>query len=239
MRIKKRGAEVLLALGIALTSPLAVAEEALLGDLNAYTIKKSPSFTSMEYWVADNYTEYIDLEALQPFEAGDFTGIAFRTLGEGTTDSHLLLDNGETLLLLSTSRLSVTDPDLTEEQALSKQQRLGVTASMKTSDSCDTSTNRCNCVFYSRCRVPKLPYGMTTYSDKVKKINSNVPTVGSVAIMNVYPPYGHVAVVTAVSRDSRGRVSTITVREANYQACRISTRTASPSSMKVTGYFRP
>ncbi len=220
-------------------APLFASDEAFLGDLNAYTVKKGPSFSTLEDWIADNYTDYLDLDTVRPFDVGDFQGIAFRTSGEGTTESYLIVDNGEGLLLLTTTTLTVTNPDLTEDQAFAKQQRLGLPLEVKAADACDTSANRCNCVFYARCRVPKLPYGMTTYSEKVSKINSTTPSIGSVAIMNIYPPYGHVAVVTAVNRDSSGRVSSITVSEANYQACRVSTRTATPVSMKVTGYYRP
>lgn len=215
------------------------AGEASLGDLHAYTIKKSGSFSDLETWIAENYTEHLDIETVDQFTAGDFSGIAFRTLSDGVADSYLAIDNGDEILLLSTSRLSTTDPDLTEDEALARQRRLGLEIATKATDTCDTPTNRCNCVFYARCRVPKLPYGMTTYSEKVSKINSSIPTVGSVAIMNIYPPYGHVAVVTAVNRNAAGNITTISVREANYQACKVSNRTATPASMKVVGYFRP
>ncbi len=100
-------------------------------------------------------------------------------------------------------------------------------------DRCDTSTNRGNCVLYARCRVPRLPFGLTTYQDKARIINSRTPGVGSVAIMNV-GAWGHVAVVEAVNHNG-----TITVREANYPSPGVRTRTATPSAMKVTGYYRP
>jgi surface antigen len=63
--------------------------------------------------------------------------------------------------------------------------------------------------------------------------------VGSVAIMNVGAPYGHVGIVTAVKKDTRGQVTSITINEANYSACKLSTRSGLPSSLKVTGYFKP
>jgi hypothetical protein len=97
----------------------------------------------------------------------------------------------------------------------------------------------CNCVLYVRCKwVPSLPYGLNTLADKKAIVNSATPTVGSAAIMNV-GAYGHVAYVTAVKKDTRGNVISITVDEANYKSCKIGQRTGSPASMKVIGYYRP
>lgn len=111
---------------------------------------------------------------------------------------------------------------------------LSLSATESLADGCSTASTRCNCVLYARCRVPRLPFGLTSYQDKVRVINSRTPTVGSVAVMNIYPPYGHVAVVEAVHRDGR-----ITVREANYVRCAVTSRTNLPARMAVAGYFRP
>ena len=98
---------------------------------------------------------------------------------------------------------------------------------------CNTEANRNNCVFYARCRVPSLPYGLTYYSDKKRIINSLTPSVGSVAVMNIFPPYGHLAVVEHFSNGKIG------VREGNNPLGQIRYRENTPSAMKVTGYFRP
>lgn len=101
------------------------------------------------------------------------------------------------------------------------------------------TTHKCNCVLYVRCRwVPSLPTGLTTKASKIAIINSYTPSVGSVAIMTV-GTYGHVAYVTAVKKDARGNVVSITVDEANYSSCRVGQRAGSPSSMKVAGYYKP
>jgi surface antigen len=52
--------------------------------------------------------------------------------------------------------------------------------------------------------------------------------------MNIYPPYGHVAFVEKVFADGR-----ITVREANFVSCRVTSRTRRPAEMRVAGYFKP
>ena len=54
-------------------------------------------------------------------------------------------------------------------------------------DACDTATNRENCVRYTRCAVPDLPYGLLTYDNKLAIITSTSPGINGVAI---YPALG-------------------------------------------------
>jgi hypothetical protein len=97
--------------------------------------------------------------------------------------------------------------------------------------------HRCNCVLYARCRVPSLPYGLHTTQDKRRIINSNSPRVGSVAIHS----YNHVSVVTRVEtiRRLNGVSTIVTINEANYVSCRITTRRGTPAELGIVGYFRP
>jgi hypothetical protein len=112
-------------------------------------------------------------------------------------------------------------------------------ASTSTQAGTCATTYNCNCVLYVRCRwVPSLPTGLTTKASKIAIINSYTPSVGAVAIMTV-GTYGHVAYVTAVKKDARGNVVSITVDEANYSSCKVGQRTNSPSAMKVAGYYVP
>jgi CHAP domain-containing protein len=96
----------------------------------------------------------------------------------------------------------------------------------------------CNCVLWLRTyRVKTLPRGLDTLAGKKKIINSTEPKVGSVAVMNIFGDVGHVAYVTAVNSDG-----TITVDEANYKACKITSgRTGKPSDkgFQVLGYYVP
>lgn len=101
-------------------------------------------------------------------------------------------------------------------------------------DACDTPRNGSNCVYYARCRVPSLPGNLFTYQQKAARRNSSTPRVGAVAIMNIYAPWGHVAVVEQVLPDSR-----ILVREGNYHPGRVTERTGYPADMRVTGYYQP
>jgi len=75
--------------------------------------------------------------------------------------------------------------------------------------------------------------GLNTCSDKKKIINSYSPTVGAVAIHDIYAPYCHVSVVSNVSSGN------VTIDEANYSSCKFTTRTGSPSALKIIGYFKP
>jgi len=91
----------------------------------------------------------------------------------------------------------------------------------------------CNCVLWARSQVPSLPMGLTTLAQKKAIINSQVPTVGSVAICDVGTQYGHVSVVRKVVSDS-----VITVEQANYTPCKITWATGTRKQLGgIIGYL--
>lgn len=93
--------------------------------------------------------------------------------------------------------------------------------------------NRWNCVLFARSRCPKLPFGLWTIKDKKKICNDNTPRVGSVAVMNVGLPWGHVGIVTAVGKNH------ITIQEANFKIGKITERHNTIANLKIVGYFNP
>jgi hypothetical protein len=106
---------------------------------------------------------------------------------------------------------------------------------------CDSNTLQGNCVLYARSQVPSLPTGLTYYQAKLNIINHRFPTVGSVAVMpapGTLAQYGHVAVVRSVAIRTDGTLQ-LTVQESNYGDCAISTRTVTPESRSIQGYFDP
>ena len=96
-----------------------------------------------------------------------------------------------------------------------------------------TDKNRCNCVLYARSKVPSLPFGLWTIGDKNKIINSRKPEKGSVAIMSVGLPAGHVGVVVKVGSNH------LTIQEANFKSCKITERHDTAKNFHITGYFKP
>ena len=58
---------------------------------------------------------------------------------------------------------------------------------------------RNNCVMFARYKLPSLPYGLTSYQDKINIINSYTAIAGEVAITPGNSSYGHVAYVESVS----------------------------------------
>lgn len=105
----------------------------------------------------------------------------------------------------------------------------------------------CNCVLWARSQTTSLPTGMTTYSEKVSKINQLFPTVAtnpnsSVAIIRVpsgsSSQYGHVAVNRSVEVQSDGSLK-IKIQEANWTSCTIGYRTGTLEALNVTGFFDP
>lgn len=95
-----------------------------------------------------------------------------------------------------------------------------------------------NCVLWVRNnRAPWLPYGLTTYYDKTHAkgfiAKPDKPKAGYVAVMNIFPPYGHVAYVKKV-KDGK-----VTIEESNYPLGReYNTRTDKPSKLKIVGYIK-
>jgi hypothetical protein len=99
----------------------------------------------------------------------------------------------------------------------------------------DIDKNRFNCVKYARSQVPQLPFGLLTFAQKKKIINSQTSKIGNVAIMACGFPWGHVGVI--IGRSEGGRYKTI--REANYRSGKITERTGTTESLGIVGYFDP
>ena len=106
-----------------------------------------------------------------------------------------------------------------------------------------SAPNSGNCVLFARQYVPSLPYGLEFWSPKVAIINTNSPSTGSVAIIQVsgqYAQNGHVAIVQAVTSNA------ITILEAHYQGNDVTRRTATGrdlndamSMLNIRGFYRP
>ncbi|MEA2205542.1 MAG: hypothetical protein QOE77_2318 [Blastocatellia bacterium] len=106
---------------------------------------------------------------------------------------------------------------------------------------CDSNTVQGNCVKYARTQVTLPATDLTYYQAKKNIINHRFPTVGSVAVMpapGTLAQYGHVSVVRNVKLKPDGGVE-LTVEESNYGDCAISTRTVTPESRTIQGYFDP
>jgi hypothetical protein len=97
----------------------------------------------------------------------------------------------------------------------------------------DTDPHKCNCVFYVRARVPKLPFGLWTITDKKKIVNDHTPKIGSVAIMYVGLPWGHVGIIKEVTEDH------LTIEDANFKTCKITRRHGTSADLMIIGYFNP
>jgi hypothetical protein len=101
-------------------------------------------------------------------------------------------------------------------------------------DGCSSSANNVNCVFYVRCKLPTLPYGLTTYAQKVAIINTQTAVAGRAAIIKVNgSQYGHLAWVKSVSGTK------ITIRETNWCGAYVNERTGTKSGLSITGFYKP
>lgn len=95
-----------------------------------------------------------------------------------------------------------------------------------------------NCVLWVRNnRASWLPYGLNSFYDKTHAkgfvATPDKPKAGYVAVMNIFPPTGHVAYVKKV-KDGK-----VTIEESNYPFGReYNTRTDKPSKLKIVGYIK-
>lgn len=105
-----------------------------------------------------------------------------------------------------------------------------------------SSNIRTNCVMFARYMVPTLPYGLTSKADKEAIINSNTPTVGSIAIthgnksdgsVDYDSVYGHVAYVESINGNQ------ITTLNGGFSTGRITRITGTPAEQGVIGYWVP
>lgn len=113
----------------------------------------------------------------------------------------------------------------------------GMSADEEPSESISSELAGCgpcnNCVLYARCRQPRLPYGLTSYGDKVRAINSRTGRAGCVAVIKTSSSYGHVAYVNRVSG------GTISIDEGNWPSGRCGRRSGTAASLHITGYICP
>lgn len=91
-----------------------------------------------------------------------------------------------------------------------------------------------NCVYRARCLQPRLPSGLTYWSQKLALVNSNTPKVGCVAMIYTGSQYGHVAYVSDKHTDG-----TITIREGNWIGDSCSSRRRTPANLNIRGYWCP
>jgi hypothetical protein len=102
-------------------------------------------------------------------------------------------------------------------------------------NSCTTTRNCNNCVYYARCRQPRLPTGLNTYADKVAIINRGTPNPGCVAIINTGNDIGHVAFVEYVNSYN----GTVYISEGNWPYGQCGSRSGSASALRIVGYWCP
>lgn len=88
-----------------------------------------------------------------------------------------------------------------------------------------------NCVKYVRSIVPELPLGLFTLWDKLKIVNSDLPTVGSVVIIDTGKKPGHVAYVKEIEEER------IYIEEANWKRGKISFKWLERGDSKIKGYY--
>jgi len=226
-------------------SSVAVAADSTTGSkYHVYTFNKPQAFETLEAFVKDTFTDELDQGTLAPVSIDGKPGVTFWTDGVGIRNFHLLIQDDATLTLMTTAELDITPDDDT----VSVNQRTTANSIRPLSvsigpifNACTTAANAGNCVKYVRCLAPWLPaVDLTTLVAKKSLINSSTPAVGAVAVIQVSGQYainGHLAYITAVNKDAKGQVTTITISESHYiYSAGFDMRTDSPQNLHVVGY---
>ena len=86
---------------------------------------------------------------------------------------------------------------------------------------------------YARCRQRRLPFGLTTWREKLAKVNSHRPRRGCVAMIQTGSSFGHVAYVNDVNG------SRISIDEGNWPSGHCGRRSGTPAALNVRGYWCP
>ncbi|MCC6743721.1 MAG: CHAP domain-containing protein [Acidobacteria bacterium] len=231
-------------LGIGRTSPApasghavvqsAVAQEVEAQEVEAAEDAAEPVVTTIEMAADD-----LPVEAILAEEPIGFTYVegTEKIVGFDATFFRTVDGIGLAVTLANGRTIVSTAPEPASRDRLVETAASFINGSMDKVASCEQ--HACNCVLYARCRVPSLPGPLNTHQQKLDIINHQFPRVGSVAVHNINTSgAGHVSVVTAVAIRTDGNLD-VTVTEANYQSCRITSRTGTPSSLKIAGYFDP
>jgi hypothetical protein len=172
------------------------------------------------YYLPDTVTE-VEMDDGDP-------AVSFETWQHDHFVRNTLVDAGENLMLytIADPTFEVTYSTTSYEKFFTQQNKY------QAASSCDQKY-QCNCVYWVRyCKASWLPTGMTYIWEKKAKINTQSEKSGRVAVMDIYYPYGHVAYITKVSGTK------ITIEEANYKSCKVSSRTGTKSAMKIAGFIK-
>ena len=220
-----------------LVIPLSAAELNGSPAYRSYSIEKPDNFIDLETWVEETCLASTasclagTLEDVDIKSGNDENKMAvgYVTEEDGVYYRNTVVDDG-----LHLAVYVFADPQL---QSVNREEQIAppvarTTNSKAAAASCD-SDNKCNCVLWVRkCRASWLPTGMTYIWEKKAKKNESKPAAGRVAIHDIYYPYGHVSYVKKVDG------SKITIEEANYSSCKVTSRTKKPSEMSVYGYIK-
>jgi hypothetical protein len=217
---------------------------------NSYSFP-NPGFDSLEVFVKENYGESLDTATLSSAKLDDRAAVTFWTTSRVSRDFNILFAQSDaTWVLMTTAALKfIRDTSLTANTAVAPDAK-AVTgpkpesiAQLPLSSPCLTQTNACNCVYFAKCMAPWMNpqrLDLTSFANKKRLINSQIPVTGSVAVIQVlsgsYAFNGHLAIVLAVNRNAAGQITTIAIGEANWNPCSFDERVDTPANLHIVGY---
>ena len=200
-------------------------------------------FKSIDEWISANYLDTLIPDTLTHNIQDGQDAVSFFTRGDdGSYDHHILIDTGDGFTLKTTADLKVPIP----ADDISK----GLSAHAISGDQCAISStlgtpNKCDCVFYVRCRIPSYPRPAMYWTEKLKTINwpyPGSPIIGAVAIMAYSLPFGHVGIINNMYWVWSGWSANLylTLDEANFTPCTVTyNRSGTIPQLRIYGYYLP
>jgi hypothetical protein len=211
-----------------------------------YSFEKPVNFTTLQEFINDTYADTLDQGTVRDTTVDGQPAVSYWTDDGGVREFNLLMEDNTGLKLMTSAHLSFSrdvEPSTGSASLGTPARSLQpMTAFIgPVMNSCTTGSNGTNCVAYVRCLAPWLPkIDLTTFVAKKSLINSSVPSVGAVAVIQVSGQFavnGHLAYITGVNYNAKGQVTTITITESHYLYTNgYDIRTDTPANLHVVGY---
>lgn len=211
-----------------------------------YTFEKPVNFTTLQAFINDTYGDALDQGTVRETTVDGQPAVSYWTDEGGVREFNLIMEDNTVLNLMTSAHLSFSrdaEPSVGSASMTPTARSLQPLAAFigPVINSCTTGSNGTNCVAYVRCLAPWLPkIDLTTFVAKKSLINSSVPSVGAVGVIQVSGQFavnGHLAYITGVNYNAKGQITTITIAESHYlYANGYDIRTDTPANLHVVGY---
>lgn len=235
---------LLVAFSILGGSSVAQAADDSAAKYQIYTFNKPPHFGTLEDYIHHTNGESLDEAALIHLNVNGRSAIIYWTRVDGVRAVNLLIDDNISLHLMTAARIGVMHDEATrsvsfDDWGSALRPLLSIGGIIPSS--CGSVANSRTSTAYIRCLAPWLPTKELTLFTAKSIINSQIPHLGAVAVIQTCDTWtisGHLAYIIGVNNDSNGEIRTISIAEANIDPSPgFDIRTDTPIRLGIVGYI--